>query len=175
MLQHVGFQGFLLSLLLKGPFLKILLSGAILAAFLVFLPVIEYVTNRLLVSGFLWMQWPTWARFVHAALPLKLFLAQYSWKVLEQGFGHVEHIIRERIIEWECQMLEQCVPVTVGPGSEPPAVLTAAIKEPQIDETLISDLINDEEDERVDELVSSIVKTDEDDDDDEDDEDDDDD
>lgn len=79
LLQHVGFQGFLVTVLLdsaKGMVLRSLLVLGILSVAVLFMPVIEFFTNRFLVSGAFWSQWKTWGRIIHAALPLKLLIGQ---------------------------------------------------------------------------------------------------
>lgn len=121
LLQHVGVKGFLITLLLdtaKGAVLNGLLMVGILSTMLLLLPVLEFGINRSLVSGLLWSHWPTWGRIIHAALPLKLLLAQLSWKFLAKMFGKLQTRVREYIVDVECDLLESCIPLTVGPGSE---------------------------------------------------------
>jgi hypothetical protein len=38
------------------------------------------------------------------------------WKGIVSGFAHVESIVREYIVDMECEILEECVPITVGVG-----------------------------------------------------------
>lgn len=121
MLQHTGVKGFFISLLLdtaRGLLLKSLLVTAILATMLVFLPILEFIVNRCLTSGFFWGKWPTWGRIVHAALPLKLLLGQLAWKFLASSFSKLENRVRDKIVDMECTILEESIPLTVGPGSE---------------------------------------------------------
>ena len=79
MLQHVGFQGFVATVLLDsagGMVLRSLLLVSILGLLVMNMPVVEFLLNRMLVSGVFWSYWTTWARIAHAALPLKLLLGQ---------------------------------------------------------------------------------------------------
>jgi len=121
-LQHTGFRGFLLSNLLLdlggGIVLRSLVVLSILAALIVSMPALEYLVNRLLVSGPFWAKWISWRTFVHASLPLKLIMGQLAWKVTATGFGKLEGKIRDYVVDLESAMLEECVPLTVGPGSE---------------------------------------------------------
>jgi len=55
----------------------------------------------------------TWTRIANSALPFKLLIAQVSWKFLAGKFGTLESHIREQIVDYECQILEDCVPLTV--------------------------------------------------------------
>jgi hypothetical protein len=121
MLQHVGVQGLFITLLLdtaRGLLLKTLLVAGILSVVIVFMPILEFLVNRILTSGFFWLKWPTWGRIVHAALPLKLLLGQMAWKFLANSFGKLENRVRDYIVDVECAILEESIPLTVGPGSE---------------------------------------------------------
>lgn len=121
MLQHVGVEGFLITLLLdtaRGVFLKSVLVVAILSVVILFMPILEFLVNRILTSGLFWLKWPTWGRIVHAALPLKLLLGQLAWKFLASSFGKLENRVRDYIVDMECAILEESIPLTVGPGSE---------------------------------------------------------
>ena len=40
------------------------------------------------------------------------------FKLVGTLFLKLVHIVKERLVEAECQILERCVPLTVGPGSE---------------------------------------------------------
>lgn len=55
----------------------------------------------------------TWTRIANSALPFKLLIAQVSWKFLAGKFSTLESHIREQIVDYECQILEDCVPLTV--------------------------------------------------------------
>lgn len=121
-LQHTGFRGFLLSNVLLdlggGIVLRSLVVLSILTALIVSMPALEYIVNRLLVSGPFWAKWISWRTFVHASLPLKLIMGQLAWKATAQGFGKLEGRIRDYVVDMESAMLEECVPLTVGPGAE---------------------------------------------------------
>jgi hypothetical protein len=47
-----------------------------------------------------------------------LLLGQMAWKGVASCFTRVENAVREYIVDMECDILEECVPVTVGTGSE---------------------------------------------------------
>ena len=121
-LQHAGFRGFLLSNLLldlgDGIVLRSLVVLSILTTLIVSMPVLEYFVNRLLVSGPFWAKWISWRTFAHASLPLKLIMGQLAWKATARGFGKLEGKIRDYVVDMESAMLEECVPLTVGPGAE---------------------------------------------------------
>lgn len=120
-LQHSGPRGLILSLLLDQRIvLRALLSIAFMLAAIVFLPLLDFFVNRTLVSSILWMNWPQWARIVHAALPLKLLLTQMAWKFMAKMFGKVEQRVKDTLVEMECATLEESTPLTVGPGSDVP-------------------------------------------------------
>ena len=122
LLQHVGIKGLFLSFLLdtgvRGALLKSFLVLGILSLVILFMPIIEYVVTRVLVSGMFWLRWPAWGRFVHAALPLKLLLGQMGWKFIATSFGKLESKVRDYIVDMECAVLEESIPLTVGPGSQ---------------------------------------------------------
>jgi hypothetical protein len=114
LLQHVGIQGFLLNALLQGMRLRITLAITMCVAAIVCMPLLEYFLNRFLVSGFVWGRWHQWCRFLHAALPLKLLLGQMAFKFVLSLFDKLLGIVKERLVELECQILEQHIPLTVG-------------------------------------------------------------
>ncbi|KAI2499675.1 hypothetical protein MHU86_14808 [Fragilaria crotonensis] len=118
-LQHCGPTGLILSLLLDhGAVLKTLLILSIFLAFTVIFPVVDSVMNRILVSSTVWGNWPQWARIIHAALPLKLLMAQMGFKFAAGLLNKVEQRVKDALVELECNNLEATVPLTVGPGSE---------------------------------------------------------
>ena len=39
------------------------------------------------------------------------------FKLVATAFLKLVAIVKERLVEWECQLLEQSIPLTVGPGS----------------------------------------------------------
>lgn len=118
MLQYVGTKGFFVSSVLldggNGMVLRSLLVLTALLALIVLLPIIEYVVGRVLVSAPFWSQWSMWGRILRAGFPLKLLLGQMAWKGVASGFSKVESAVREYIVDVECEILEDCVPVTVG-------------------------------------------------------------
>jgi hypothetical protein len=122
MLQHVGVKGFFVSSVLldgaNGIVLRSLLALCAFCAFVLLLPIIEYVVGRILVSAPFWSQWTTWGRILRAGFPLKLLLGQMAWKGVASSFSKVENAVREYIVDVECDILEECVPVTVGAGLE---------------------------------------------------------
>lgn len=113
---HVGFWGFVVShVLLDRPVvLKVGIKVLFLAVVLMTLPVWEYVVNRVLVSGVLWRQYKSWGRIVHAAFPLKFLIGQMGWKFVAGQFDGLEGWMRSIIVEVECGILEERIPVTVG-------------------------------------------------------------
>jgi hypothetical protein len=118
LMQYVGFKGFVVSTLLldlgQGLALKGLLAFSILALLVIFMPVIEIVVSRILTSSTLWMKWKSWGKFVHAALPLKILIGQMIWKFLAGSFGKLENLVREQIVDLECAILEDSIPITIG-------------------------------------------------------------
>jgi hypothetical protein len=123
LLQHVGIQGFLLNALLQGTRLPIALGFALVVGAIICMPLLEYIVNRFLCCGFLWSSWPKWSRFIHAALPLKILLGQMAGKFVAGLFDQLLGIVKERLVELECRILEQHIPLTVGvpiiqPGDE---------------------------------------------------------
>jgi len=120
LLQHVDLRGYLVSTLLLdlggGLMLRTLLVLGVFLLGVLMLPVGEYVVGRLLVSRGLWVRWASWSRFVHAALPMRLILGQMLYRTLAGGFMSLEGAVRETVVELECRILEECVPLTVGDG-----------------------------------------------------------
>jgi hypothetical protein len=117
--NHLTPMGTLLAVLLDAPLvLAAVMLGTIVTALLVTLPVWEKLVTAVLTSRLLWMQWPSWGRFVHAALPLKLLLGQMAWKALMISFGNLYHRIRTQLVEWECQIWQDCIPLTIMPKRE---------------------------------------------------------
>ena len=115
------------SFLLDSP--VVLVGGLVLAAvtvFLVTLPFWESLVTTLLTSSLLWMQWPNWGRFIHAALPLKLLLGQMAWKGIALAVSKAYHTLRQRLVEWECQLWEECLPLTILEGKMKEAAEAAA-------------------------------------------------
>jgi hypothetical protein len=118
LLQYVGMKGFIISTLLldfgKGFGLKGLLAFSILSTIIILMPIIEIVMSRILTSSLLWMKWNSWGRWVHAALPLKILIGQMVWKFVAGSFGKLESVVRDYIVDLECSILEESIPVTIG-------------------------------------------------------------
>jgi len=117
-MQYVGFKGFIISTILldlgKGLVLKALLAFSILSLLVIFSPIIEVITSRILTSSTLWMKWRSWGRWIHAALPLKILIGQMIWKFVAGGFGKLENVVRDYIVDLECSILEESIPVTMS-------------------------------------------------------------
>jgi hypothetical protein len=122
LLQHVGVQGFLLNALLQGIRLQMALGLLLVMFTILFMPFLEYLGNRFLVSSFFWSQWPRWYRFAHAALPLKLFIGQFAFGYLSKAWSTLTKRVKDILVELECNILEQSIPLTVGvPDMVPPS------------------------------------------------------
>jgi len=116
---HLSPLGACLSLLLDAPILLGLAMATVLGIlWIVTLPLWERLVQVLLTSKLLWMQWPNWGRFVHASLPLKLLLGQMAFKAVSVAFGKVYQVIRDYLIEWECQIWQDSIPLTILEGVE---------------------------------------------------------
>jgi hypothetical protein len=119
-LQHVGIKGFIISSILldgmNGLVLRSLLLLSSITVLIILQPIIEFMVSRILVSTTFWSQWTLWSRILRAGFPLKLLLIQMLWKGIVSGFTHVESTVREYIVDMECEILEECVPITVGVG-----------------------------------------------------------
>ena len=117
--HHVGMTGLILSLLLDRAIVLRTMMGFTLALLaLVCLPVLEWAVHKCLISAAFWNQWPTWGRIAHAALPLKLLLAQMAYKSLARVLSSLEMKVRDVLVDMESTLLEETLPLTVGPGSE---------------------------------------------------------
>ena len=117
MYAHLPWQGYVLALLLDNPLvLKAAVLAVLMMALAVTRPIWEGFLTVLLTSQFLWKRWPSWARFVHAALPLKLLLGQMSWKGLTIVFGKLQGIATEYLIQTECRIWEDAIPLTILEG-----------------------------------------------------------
>ena len=118
LLQHVGLKGWAVTTLLdhRVAFKSALISIAALFS-IIFMPQIEFLINRFIVSGIFWRTYKTWGRFANAALPFKLLMVQMVWKFIAGRFDALEEIVRNYFIEVECTILEESVPVTIGEGS----------------------------------------------------------
>jgi hypothetical protein len=146
LLQHVGVQGFLLNALLQGYRLQLALLLTLGVATILFMPVLEYFANRLLVSGLLWNTWHQWYRFVHAALPLKLFLGQMILKVFTNAFDKLVTSVKDQLVELENEILERSIPLTVGvPDRMPPSQLQEDVMDEELSALLFGDDGDDDE------------------------------
>ncbi|KAL3784779.1 hypothetical protein ACHAWO_006425 [Cyclotella atomus] len=131
LMQHVGMKGFFVSSMLNGRMvLRSVLIGVILTALVVFMPLIERVIGRVLVSAPFWSQWNTWGRIARAGFPLKLLLGQLAWKGVAGLYFKLEEGVRDYFVDLECEILEQSVPLTVGVEVE---------EEVEVDESADSD------------------------------------
>mmetsp|Transcript_14688 Transcript_14688/g.16829 ORF Transcript_14688/g.16829 Transcript_14688/m.16829 type:complete len:458 (+) Transcript_14688:138-1511(+) len=152
LLQHVGLKGILLNRLLEGNTLSGVVAMALVVWIVIFMPVIEYVVGRFLVSGFVWMKWSSWMRFVHVGLPFKLLIAQQLFSQLYKVFAKLVTMVKERLVNLECRILEETIPLTLGV----PTILD------EMEEEVIENLQEKDED---DESVSGYDYDDDDDDD----------
>merc|ERR1712071_621417 len=75
---------------------------------------VEYLSKRLLVSGFFWSFYGHRSKIAHAAFPLKLLMAQMGWKMVVGKLEALTNWIRNYVVEWECQILEESIPITIG-------------------------------------------------------------
>ena len=117
--HHVGMTGLILSLLLDRAIVLRTMMGLTLALLaLVCLPILEWSIHKCLISAAFWNQWPTWGRIAHAALPLKLLLAQMAYKSVVRVLLSLEMKVRDVLVDMESTLLEETLPLTVGPGSE---------------------------------------------------------
>lgn len=144
LMQHVGLKGFIISsVLLDGAMiLRSLLVLSVAVSFLLIMPVLEYIVGRLIVSAPFWGHWLTWGRIVRAGFPLKLLIGQLVWKGVAKCFAKTEHRLREYIVNLECEILEENVPITVGLGHQ-----EEVTREELEDEELVIDTESFDEDE----------------------------
>ena len=114
LLQHVGVKGVLLNALLQGNALSTVVGIVLIVCTIICMPIIQYIVGRFLVSGYLWMKWPSWSRFVHVGLPFKLLMIQLLFNQLNKVFGRIIAAVKERLVNLECRILEETIPLTVG-------------------------------------------------------------
>jgi hypothetical protein len=127
--------GTILSYVLDSPYVLaacMVLTGLI--GLLATLPFWEAVIQTVLTHPFIWIQWPQWGRFVHAALPLKLLLGQLAYRGMADIFGKIHGTVRDQLIEWECQMWEECIPLTILEGTRYAAAAAAAARDDSSEE-----------------------------------------
>lgn len=121
LLQYVGWKGFVVSSLLLDGWNGLLLRGilvlSVLSTILCCMPLFEVIVSRFLTSSTLWMKWMSWGRFVHAALPLKILLGQMAWKAVAGAFRKLEGLVKDYIVDLECEILEESIPVTITANS----------------------------------------------------------
>jgi hypothetical protein len=111
-------RGTLLAVMLDSPLLLVAaMMTTIVFGVLLTSPLWETLVSFALTSNVLWLQWPNWGRFLHAPLPLKLLLGQMAWKVLVTAFYNIYSYIRLELVEWECNIMERCIPMTIIPKS----------------------------------------------------------
>ena len=128
----------LLSFVLDAPMvLGAALAFTLLTIFLLTFPLWETILTGFLTSSFLWMQWPNWGRFVHAAFPLKLLLGQMAWKFVASALGRLHGKVRTELVEMECQLWEECIPRTL-------------IEDDEEEEESLDEMEADEEDDEMD-------------------------
>ena len=114
LLQHVGLKGVLLNTLLEGSTLSVVVGMLLVMGIIIFMPVIEYIVGRFLVSGYLWMKWASWARFVHVGLPFKLVIFQIVFGQASKLFAKLVSLAKDKLVNLECKILEETIPLTVG-------------------------------------------------------------
>jgi hypothetical protein len=150
--NHLSFKGTALSLLLDRPVIMAsVMTVVTILLFLLTLPFWEGVLTTLLTSQVLWMQWPQWGRFLHAALPLQLMMAQMAWKALAQATSLAYAQVRQQLIEWECEIWEECIPLTILEGENAIKAQSDADEEDSIDDADEAIDVDDDDDESEDE------------------------
>jgi hypothetical protein len=113
-LQHVGPKGILLNILLDDTVLTMVMGFSIMVLLVVFMPLWGAILNRFLVSGLLWNNWMSWGRFLHLGLPFKLMVGQWILGLSHFGFQRAKGKIKDRLVEMECEILNQSLPLTLG-------------------------------------------------------------
>ncbi|OEU11644.1 hypothetical protein FRACYDRAFT_270650 [Fragilariopsis cylindrus CCMP1102] len=114
LLQHVGLKGVFLNTLLEGSTLSVVVGVLLVMGIIICMPVIEYIVGRFLVSGYLWMKWASWARFVHVGLPFKLVIFQIVFGQASKLFAKLVSLAKDNLVKLECKILEETIPLTVG-------------------------------------------------------------
>jgi len=118
---QAGPPGQVLSFLLDRPWA---LRGCVLAALLTVAGVLRKPLSmalvKVLTSGPLWRSFLSWSRIVYAPLPAKIYFVQLFWSmVLATQLRAVERIVREKLIEAECELVEYAMPVSVATPQVP--------------------------------------------------------
>lgn len=117
LLHYVGWKGIVLNSLLVSSTLQVVVVAFFVVGAIMFMPVIQRVVGRFLVSPFLWLRWPSWSRFVHVGLPFKLLVFQVVYNQASLIFKQTFEYIKEKLIDFECQVLEETIPLTLGVGT----------------------------------------------------------
>jgi len=111
---HLPPGALLLSTMLDSPLLMFGSLAAVLGAFfLITWSLWEKLIIGFLSSRFLWQNYQQWGRFLHASLPLKLFLAQMAFGAVSRVAGGGLKRIRKHLVELECTLLEKYTPLTI--------------------------------------------------------------
>lgn len=105
----VGISG----LLDRPLWLQTVFGVAILFSVIITLPLWRIVGPQLLQTPLLWQTWSHWGRFIHAPLPLKLFLGQLAFYYVGSAVKTVYGNIFNLLVEWECSALEKHLPLTI--------------------------------------------------------------
>lgn len=71
--------------------------------------VIQFVLTRPVV----WTNWPSWGRFLHAPLPLKMLIMDYAWKGIKTILRFALMHVRSALIDYECRAIEEYLPLTI--------------------------------------------------------------
>jgi hypothetical protein len=115
--QHLTPTGTVISYLLDEPkILGLIILVVLILSIIATLPLWEFVFYIILTNSRTWMYWPNWSRFVHAALPLQLALVQMLLKFIQSGFLYIYNLVRNYLVEYECLLYEQCIPITYMEG-----------------------------------------------------------
>jgi hypothetical protein len=98
--------------------LSLLVIGTIVTCIMT-LPFLESTMTVLVTSSLLWNSWSTWSRFTtHAALPLQLLIVQILWSFTQQFLNGITQQLRTILVEEECRLLQECIPLTIIEGLE---------------------------------------------------------
>lgn len=87
---------------------------AIVGSVIFTLPLWDRLIIRFVTHPVVWKNWKSWYRFLHAGLPLKFFFLQLLFMQLLSGFSALLHVLRSRLVDMECMLLEECVPETLS-------------------------------------------------------------
>jgi len=109
---QAGPPGVLLSLLLDKKWaVRAVLCTLMAVATAVLGKQVHFVVVRLLTSTFFWKQHLNWSRIVYAPLPAKLYFLSIIWRaVVVKYFLLFEEVVRQYLIEMECELLEYSCP-----------------------------------------------------------------